>query len=119
MSALFDKSIIIPVYGNEMNIIDLLDALEGLMGNISGTCEVIFVVDGSKDRSWEILNKELPRRNLVARLISHSRNFGSFAAIRTGMDASRGQNMAVISADLQEPPELLIDLFRVLDSGGG
>jgi len=112
---MIDKSIVIPVYMNEMNIGDLLDALEVLIRDMTGTCEVVFVVDGSGDRSWELLDKGLSERSFSSQLVSHSRNFGSFAAIRTGLHHARGNKIAVMAADLQEPPELLLEFFRILD----
>jgi len=64
--------------------------------------EVVFVVDGSPDRCFEILRQRLPQTPFRSRLILHSRNFGSFAAIRMGLEAGQGPFYAVLAADLQE-----------------
>jgi glycosyltransferase involved in cell wall biosynthesis len=77
---------------------------------------VVFVVDGSPDNSFDILSEALQSFSLPAQLILHSRNFGSFAAIRSGMSHARGDNVAVMAADLQEPPELVVEFFRLLES---
>ncbi len=110
------RSLVIPVYRNEENIPKLLRALEGLCLKLSGM-EVICVVDGSPDRSGEMLIDAVERSTFPLRVIFHSRNFGSFTAIRTGLEFASGGTVAVMAADLQEPPELVVDLFAVLDRG--
>ena len=109
-------SLIIPVYKNEESIPELLDAVDWLNGNLEGKLEVVFVVDGSPDRSYEFLHEALPRRAFKGVLIEHSRNFGSFAAIRTGLAEASGRYFAVMAADLQEPPSLILKLFQILVS---
>jgi len=109
-------SLIIPVYKNEENIPFLLDALKELHQKISNF-EVVFVVDGSPDCSYEMLLKELPQQLFSSQLILLSRNFGSFAAIRRGLESAKGKYFAVMAADLQEPPHLIEDFFQVLDKG--
>jgi polyisoprenyl-phosphate glycosyltransferase len=108
-------SLIIPVYRNEGSIPPLLDAVKTLSSELKGRLEVVFVVDGSPDGSYAALHKLLPQSGVPAQLISHSRNFGSFAAIRTGMENATGEFMAVMAADLQEPPELVRRIFEVLE----
>jgi polyisoprenyl-phosphate glycosyltransferase len=104
-------SLVIPVYRNEENIPDLLRALTELARKIEAF-EVIFVVDGSPDRSMSLLSEQLPAAPFAWQLIELSRNFGSFAAIRQGLAIARGEFTAVMAADLQEPPELVHELFR-------
>ncbi|EGV19423.1 glycosyltransferase family 2 protein [Thiocapsa marina] len=115
MSQSIDRSIIIPVYRNEENIPDLLPVLEQLTESLDGVTEVVFVVDGSPDRSGDALRAGLESCAFPARLLFHSRNFGSFAAIRTGLVHARGEHFAAMAADLQEPPELILDFFRTLE----
>lgn len=79
--------------------------------------EAVFVVDGSPDRSYEILRRELPALALQSKLVLLSRNFGSFAAIRTGLARGGGERFVVMAADLQEPPELALQMDRVLRGG--
>jgi glycosyltransferase involved in cell wall biosynthesis len=109
-------SLIIPVYRNEENVPDLLQALEELGRNIPAL-EVVFVVDGSPDRSAEALAEGLSKANYAWQLIELSRNFGSFAAIRQGLALASGRQFAVIAADLQEPPHLVEEFFYRLDKG--
>lgn len=81
---------------------------------LNGEMEAVFVVDGSPDQSFELLRAALDRLSFPAQLLAHSRNFGSFPAIRTGLAAARGDYFGVMAADLQEPPELLISFFKAL-----
>jgi glycosyltransferase involved in cell wall biosynthesis len=74
----------------------------------------VFVVDGSPDRSYSELQHRLAEVEFSSQLIGLSRNFGSFAAIRMGLTAARGQYFAVMAADLQEPPALIETFFRTL-----
>jgi glycosyltransferase involved in cell wall biosynthesis len=78
------NSLIIPVYRNEANLDRLLAELVKLAGRLAHEFEVVFVVDGSPDRSFDILRERLPLLPLRTQLISLSRNFGSFAAIAAG-----------------------------------
>lgn len=107
-------SVVIPVYRNAESIPRLISALVGMQRDLSGEMEVVFVVDGSPDQSFALLRDEISRLDFPAQLIAHSRNFGSFPAIRTGLLAARGQYFGVMAADLQEPPELLVAFFQSL-----
>ena len=109
-------SVVVPVYKNEESIPELLLSLSGINSKLGGRLEVVFVVDGSPDRSMELLESHLPNCPYASRLILLSRNFGSFAAIRSGLAEAQGPYFAVMAADLQEPPELLVDFFRTLES---
>ncbi|HOA86146.1 MAG TPA: glycosyltransferase family 2 protein [Microbacteriaceae bacterium] len=110
-------SIVIPVYGNEENIPSLLARLTELMVELPEATEVVFVVDGSPDGSYKALAEALPSAAFSSQLLQHSRNFGSFAAIRTGLAAAKGETIGVMAADLQEPAELMVEFQRVLASG--
>lgn len=109
-------SVVIPVYRNAESIPRLIAALEGMERALAGEMEVVFVVDGSPDESYAMLHDAIDPLGFPAQLIAHSRNFGSFAAIRTGLRAARGQYFGVMAADLQEPPELLVSFFKELGS---
>jgi glycosyltransferase involved in cell wall biosynthesis len=110
-------SLVIPVYKNEANLDRLLAELVKLAGSVAGEFEVVFVVDGSPDRCLETLRERLPALPLRTQLLALSRNFGSFAAIAAGLGRARGNCMAVMAADLQEPPELVLQFIQVLESG--
>ncbi|MDQ6881026.1 MAG: glycosyltransferase [Pseudomonadota bacterium] len=110
-------SLVVPVYSNEGSIPDLLNAVASLARDINAPFETVFVVDGSPDRCYEILAAQLPSCTFSSQLVLLSRNFGSFAAIRAGMQTARGETFAVMAADLQEPPELVHTMWRILHSG--
>jgi glycosyltransferase involved in cell wall biosynthesis len=111
-------SIVVPVYFNELNLPDtipqLLALAEGLPGYI---LELIFVDDGSQDRSLEILldaRKQFPQQVKVVKL---TRNFGAMAALQAGLTAAHGDCVGVIAADLQDPPELFLEMVRHWENG--
>ena len=110
-------SLVVPVYSNEGSLPDLLKAVAQLASDIDAPFETVFVVDGSPDRCYELLAAQLPSCAFSSQLVLLSRNFGSFAAIRAGMEAALGDTFAVMAADLQEPPELVRTMWRLLDSG--
>ena len=113
-SAQFETSLVIPVYGNEENIADLAQALADLSRTLGAGFEVVFVVDDSPDMSGELLLAERPSMPYQSQIVFHSRNFGSFTAIRTGLEVARGRYLAVMAADLQEPPELIARFVEIL-----
>ncbi|WP_027475001.1 glycosyltransferase [Curvibacter gracilis] len=108
-------SVVIPIYGNEESLPDLFKVLSDLNTALDGLLEAVFVIDGSPDRSFERVREALPHFTFAAQLLVHSRNFGSFAAIRTGLATARGTYFGVMAADLQEPPQLLLEFFDLLD----
>jgi glycosyltransferase involved in cell wall biosynthesis len=110
-------TLVIPVYLNEQNLSDLLCALADLNTKLGGELEVVFVVDGSPDRCYEILRDALPDQPFQSKIVLLSTNFGSFIAIRTGLQYGTGERYAVMAADLQEPPELVLEMNNVLMRG--
>jgi glycosyltransferase involved in cell wall biosynthesis len=108
-------SIVVPVYKNEPNLKELLECVAGLHARLGGGLELVCVVDGSPDRCYPILREALAVQPYPSQLLLHSRNYGSFAAIRTGMEAVKGRYTAVMAADLQEPPELVVGFFEILE----
>jgi glycosyltransferase involved in cell wall biosynthesis len=109
-------SLVIPVYQNEDSIPELLDVLADLHRRLDSRLEAIFVVDGSPDDAYDLLLRELPDRPFAAKLLLLSRNFGSIAAIRAGLTAATGPYFAFMAADLQEPPELVEKMYRILEN---
>jgi len=114
-SRLTTCSLVIPVYMNEGTIDELMHTLEELSVGLERRLEVIFVVDGSPDNSYTLIRNHLEHVGFPAELVRLSRNFGSFAAIRMGLSLGRGPYFAVMAADLQEPPELVLEFFRALE----
>jgi glycosyltransferase involved in cell wall biosynthesis len=110
-------SLVIPVYRNRESLPELLAQIRSMNETLGGRLEAVFVVDGSPDDSHAWLREHLPRQPFRSSLLALSRNFGSFAAIRAGMAEATGPHFAVMAADLQDPPEVVLDFFRVLDAG--
>jgi glycosyltransferase involved in cell wall biosynthesis len=110
-------SVVVPVYKNSENIADLVAALKKLNQALHGDFEAVLVVDGSPDDSYLALCKQLPTAGFRSQLLELSRNFGSFAAMRAGLAAARGEYFCVMAADLQEPPELILQFHEKLTSG--
>lgn len=110
-------SVVIPVYGNEATLGAVIDRLSAVATRLDGPMEAVFVVDGSPDGSLVVLRRLLPEAAIPSQIVVHSRNFGSFPAIRSGLAAARGQFIGVMAADLQEPPELMEAFFAELAGG--
>ncbi len=111
------NSLVVPVYNNAGSITELVAAVEQIAARVEGELETVFVIDGSPDNSGELLLSALVQSGTRAQLVEHSRNFGAFSAIRTGMRFARGRYVAVMAADLQEPPELVIEFLARLATG--
>jgi dolichol-phosphate mannosyltransferase len=110
-------SIVIPIYFNELNLPHLFPRLLGVAEKLPGyDFEFVFVDDGSQDSSYDILSDfaEQDDRVIVVKL---SRNFGSFTAILAGLTYASGDCAAIISADLQDPPELIVQMADKWESG--
>lgn len=107
-------SLIIPVYKNQESIPSLIDVVELLNQKLDNALEIIFVVDGSPDLSYALLKDLLAHVGFKSKLLLLSRNFGSYAAIRAGLEVAEGPFFAVMAADLQEPPELILEFFKLL-----
>jgi glycosyltransferase involved in cell wall biosynthesis len=110
-------SLVIPVYNNEENLPRLFRELEAFADKLPDDLEIVFVVDGSRDASLQVLQGHLPGWRLRTQLVELSRNFGSFSAISAGLQMAQGEYLAVMAADLQEPPELMLEFHRLLTAG--
>lgn len=110
-------SVVVPVYRNAGSIAPLPEALERLARDVDGGLEAVFVVDGSPDESHALLRAALPAAGFSAQLVELTRNFGAFPAIRVGLERARGRVIAVMAADLQEPPALALGFLDALRDG--
>ena len=108
-------SVVIPVFNNEKSIPRLFQGFSRALQSRSNT-EWIFVLDGCTDRSELEIASSARDCIFQVRIIKLSRNFGSFSAIRTGLKVSTGDFVGVISADLQEPVNLISEFFEALES---
>ena len=105
-----EVSLVIPIY-NEEEVLPQLDKRLGeMLDKLGVDSEVVFVDDGSKDRSLELL-RAMVEREPRYRALSFSRNFGHQRAITCGMDATRGKAVVVMDADLQDPPEVIVEML--------
>lgn len=109
-------SIIIPIYNEQGNIDRLINRLKGVIAQLNVTCEYVFINDGSKDDSINII-KNLAAIDPSVKFINFSRNFGHQIAVTAGLDKCIGERIVIIDADLQDPPELIIDMYKKMDEG--
>ncbi|MBU0592113.1 MAG: glycosyltransferase [Gammaproteobacteria bacterium] len=112
-----DVSIIIPVYNEEEGLQALFDRLYPALDKLETSYEIIFINDGSRDRSAAILSEQFRLRPEVTRVILFNGNFGQHKAIMAGFEHSRGKKIVTLDADLQNPPEDIGNLLAKMDEG--
>lgn len=111
-------SIVVPVYFNELNLPDTIPQLLALADDLPGyRIELVFVDDGSGDRSLQTLLDFQTRHPAQIKIVKLTRNFGSMAAIQAGFTVATGDCVGMIAADLQDPPALFIDMLRHWEKG--
>jgi len=109
-------SIVVPCY-NEEEVIDIfLEKIFEVLKRVGKSYEIVFVNDGSRDTTLEILKAKAKEYEEV-RVISLSRNFGKEAALSAGLDASKGETVVPIDVDLQDPPELILEFVKKYEEG--
>ena len=111
-----DISVIIPIYNEEGNIPLLHERLTKVMQGIGVDYELVFVNDGSVDKSMELI-KELNKKDSNIKYIDLSRNFGHQIAVSAAIDKVQGDAVVIIDADLQDPPELIKDMYAKMKEG--
>ena len=110
-------SIVIPMYYEEQVAEECYKRVTGVLKNIKEyDYEILFVNDGSKDRTLEILEK-IAKENDKVKIISFSRNFGHQAAVTAGLKYVTGDAVVIMDADLQDPPELIPDMLKHWEEG--
>ena len=109
-------SIIIPVYNEELVVAESHRRLKAVMDKTGEDYELLFVNDGSRDKTVEIL-RDIIKEDPHTRLLDFSRNFGHQTAISAGMDYASGDAVVVIDADLQDPPEAILDMIAKWKEG--
>lgn len=110
-------SIVIPVYNEEAGLRTLFDRLYPALDKLATSYEVIFINDGSRDRSAAMLREQFQQRPDVTRVLLFNGNFGQHMAIMAGFEHSRGQRIVTLDADLQNPPEEITHLLVKMDQG--
>ncbi|WP_449246215.1 glycosyltransferase [Desulfarculus baarsii] len=109
-------SVVIPVFNEEENLAALQERLGRVLDGAGYDWEIIYVDDGSRDRSWEILCSFNQQDHRV-RLVRFNRNYGQHMAVFAGMERSKGQVVVTLDADLQNPPEDIPKLVDKIDEG--
>ena len=109
-------SVVIPVYNEEQVFPELLERLEKALEQTGRAYEVVFIDDGSSDRSLQMM-REAAGRDSRIKVLSFSRNFGHQTAVTAGINHSDGDAVIVMDADLQDPPELVSDLLAKWEEG--
>jgi glycosyltransferase involved in cell wall biosynthesis len=112
-----ELSLITPVYNEEENLPILYDAIQQVLKPIGKTWEVIFVDDGSRDKSLEVLETLVKQDPEHVRVVVFRRNFGQTAAIVAGVDYAQGNTIVLIDADMQNDPADIPLLLAKLDEG--
>ncbi|MFI3161134.1 glycosyltransferase family 2 protein [Streptococcus suis] len=107
-------SVIVPCFNEEEAIPYFYDAMEKVRKEMGEQFEYIFVNDGSKDRTLKVL-RQLSGQDRAVRYLSFSRNFGKEAALYAGLQAAQGELVTVMDVDLQDPPEMLMEMKDMLD----
>jgi len=110
-------SVVIPVYNEEQGLQVLFERLYPALDKLDVPYEVIFINDGSRDRSAAILREQFQKRPEVTRVILFNGNYGQHMAIMAGFEQSRGQRVVTLDADLQNPPEDIGLLLARMDEG--
>jgi len=109
-------SVIIPAFNEQENIEKTAETIYKILSENKIDCEIMFVDDGSKDRTWEIISR-LSEENPSVRGLRFSRNFGKEGAIFAGLKACDGDAAVVIDCDLQHPPELIPEMVKLWKNG--
>jgi undecaprenyl-phosphate 4-deoxy-4-formamido-L-arabinose transferase len=112
-----DLSVIVPVYNEEPTLPALYARLYPALDALGVRYEVIFINDGSRDRSAQLLSEQFERRPDVTRVILFNGNFGQHRAILAGFEYCRGDRVVTLDADLQNPPEDIKALLVAMDAG--
>jgi glycosyltransferase involved in cell wall biosynthesis len=111
-------SVVVPVYKEEANIRPFVDRMVAVLTGLSLSYEIVFCLDPSPDRTEEVI-VEQARANPAIKLITFSRRFGQPAATLAGLFHCQGNTAVVIDVDLQDPPELIGEMYRKLSQGFG
>ncbi len=112
-----EVSVIVPVYNEEAGLQTLFDRLYPALDEMGRRYEIVFVNDGSRDRSAALLRAQFQKRPDVTRVILFAANFGQHMAIMAGFEQCRGQIVVTLDADLQNPPEEIPKLLAKMEEG--
>ncbi len=112
-----DISVIVPLFNEEESLPELAEWIERVMAENKFSYEVLFIDDGSKDNSWEVV-KKLSEKNPRFKGTSFQRNYGKAAALHTGFEAAKGNVVITMDADLQDSPDEIPELYQMITEDG-
>ena len=112
-----DISIVVPLYNEAESLPELEAWIARVMSEHGFSYEIVFVNDGSTDNSWEVI-KELRAKNGAVKGISFRRNYGKSPALNTGFGAAQGDVVSTMDADLQDSPDEIPELYRMIKEEG-
>ena len=112
-----DISIVVPLFNEEESLLELLDWIKRVMDQYEYSYEVVMVDDGSKDKSWQIVNELKQKYNFI-KGIKFQRNYGKSAALHTGFQEAQGDVVITMDADLQDSPEEVPELYHMIKENG-
>ena len=110
-------SVIIPAFNEEGNVRRTAETLEKVLGENNIDHEIVFINDGSSDKTWKIM-KELAEKDKRITALNFSRNFGKESAIFAGLEHAAGDCAVLFDCDLQFPAETIVEMYRIWESGG-
>ena len=110
---MMDLSVIIPLYNEDESLPELIAWIERVMDTNHFSYEVIMIDDGSKDKSWQIIEENAQRNNRI-RAIKFRRNYGKSAALHCGFQAAQGDVVITMDADMQDSPDEIPELYRMI-----
>ena len=109
-----DLSIVVPCYNEEGNVEIFYDEIYKIFKNKKLKYEIVFVNDGSSDKTYTKLNDLLDKRMQNVKVVNFSRNFGKEAAMYAGLKESTGEFVTIIDADMQQRPEIILQMLDIL-----
>ncbi|WP_149244518.1 glycosyltransferase family 2 protein [Dyadobacter sp. 32] len=112
-----DISVVVPLFNEEESLPELSEWIARVMIANGFTYEVLFIDDGSKDRSWEVITR-LSEKNSCIKGFKFVRNYGKTAALQTGFHAVKGDVVITMDADLQDSPDEIPELYKMIKQGG-
>lgn len=109
-------SLVVPAFNEEEAMEQSFERTYKAMSSIGYPFEIIYIDDGSRDRTWEIISR-LAREHEEVKALRFSRNFGHQLAVTAGMDEAKGDAVIIMDADLQDPPEVIADMVKAWEQG--
>ena len=109
-------SLVVPAFKEEEAMEQSFERTYRAMSSIGYPFEIIYIDDGSRDRTWEIISR-LAREHEEVKALRFSRNFGHQLAVTAGMDEAKGDAVIIMDADLQDPPEVIADMVKAWEQG--